>query len=249
VILLPARIYKLPDIGYIQGDLKVINIYRENNNIYLTMKCTKCGRERDISFSTFRKKTKTLFHKMFGSDRRKNEFLSKKNSRFYKIWAGMYSRCHSKNEEHFCYYGGKGIKCTEFSLFVDFYDALYESYLEAIIKYKDESQVTLDRIDIEKDYCKENCRWISKFEQEQNKARNKWFLAISPFGERFFDCNKARFSREHDIKRVTINSCLIYGYTNREGWKFRYLTKEEIEQFQLTDKLISVKCNDYPDLE
>lgn len=247
---MPARVYPLPNIGDIQGDLIVTGIYHDaRNNVRIVLKCTKCERERDIYFYTFRRKTKFLFHKMCGSSRDVTKCLSRQNMRFYKIWMGMCSRCYNKNEEHFCYYGGKGITCAEFDLFVDFYDALYSSYLDAILKYGDESQVTLDRIDPNKDYCKENCRWISKFEQEQNKIRNKWFLAISPSGERFFDCNKARFSREHDIKRVTINNCLLYGCINRKGWKFRYLTEDEIKKFNLNDKLTSVKCNDYPNLE
>lgn len=243
---MPSRIHPLPKIGEIKDDLQVTEIYHDrNNNVRIKAKCIKCGREKDMFFSAFRKRTQIVFHKTCGSNRDKTKGLASQHKRFHRLWMSMKSRIYNQNGEHYHYYGGKGIKCDEFDLFIDFYDLMYESYLEAVEKYGDENQVSLDRIDPDGDYCKNNCRWISKYEQEQNKLRNRWFLAISPSNERFFDCNKARFSREHNIKRVTINNALIYEKKNRQGWKFRYLTEEEIAKYKLNNKLSSVKCNDY----
>lgn len=242
---MPARIYPLPSIGDIKDDFQVEEIYHDKRKVVrIKGKCLICGREKDMRFEAFRRGQNTK-HGKCGNSRDKNSGLASQNKRFHMIWQGMITRIHNKNGEHYKYYGGKGIRCDEFENFVDFYDLMHESYLEAIEKYGDESCVSLDRIDPDKDYCKENCRWISKYEQEQNKNRNKWFLAIAPNGERFFDCNKARFSREHDIQRTAINNALIYKHRNRQGWKFRYLNQEEIKKYNLVNKLLSVKCNDY----
>lgn len=70
-------------------------------------------------------------------------------------------------------------------------------------------------------------------------------MAISPENEKFFECNKSRFEREHGVKRGLIDNVLLHGYKNRLGWKFRYLTDEEINKYNLNNKLLSVKCNDY----
>ena len=45
-------------------------------------------------------------------------------------------------------------------------------------------------------------------------------------------------------KRVTINHSLLYGYKNRQGWQFRFLTETEIADMNLTDRLSSEECND-----
>jgi conserved hypothetical protein len=236
----------LPSIGQIYDELKVTNIYHTKNKkaIRISGICTKCGRKKDMFFYSFRDHKDTM-HKTCRKSRDKNKGLASTNKRLHRIWTGIRNRTTDPKTEHWEYYGGRGISSDAFALFVDFYDSMSESYQEAIEKYGDESVVSIDRIDVNADYTPENCRWISLEEQAQNKDRNKWFLAISPDGEKFFDCNKSRFSREHDIKRVTINNTLLYGSKNRAGWKFRYLSEKEICKYNLTDKLVSVKCNDY----
>lgn len=123
-------------------------------------------------FSAFRKHIDT-FHKSCGKSRDKNKGLASQNKRFHRIWMSMRQRTNNPNTEHWRYYGGKGIGSEVFSLFIDFYDTMHTSYVEAVEKYGDESIVSLDRIDVDKDYSPENCRWISLKEQELNKGRNK----------------------------------------------------------------------------
>jgi len=219
---MPARIHKLPESGEIIDDLKVIEIYRDKNKkVRVKGCCTICGKERV-----------------------KGKGLCSANFRFHTIWQAMRSRIDSPNNTNYQYYGGRGIKADEFILFVDFYDKMHESYLEAVKKYGNESSVSLDRINPNKDYSVENCKWISLDEQKKNKRNSRWFKAVSPQGEKFIACNKVKFAEKHNLKRVTINSALLYGYKNREDWKFRYLTVEEIENMNLIDRLSSEECND-----
>lgn len=242
---MPARIHELPKIGDIVDDMIIMEIYHDKNKkVRLKCRCNVCGRENNIDFiSGVLTHTRTV-HSSCGKDRIRGKGLASSNVRFHRIWQSMRRRTNNPTEEHYSYYGGRGIKSDAFDLFVDFYDQMHESYLEAIEKYGEESLVSLDRIDPNGDYTPENCRWVSLNEQKKNKRNSKWFEAISPEGKKFVGCNRVQFAKKHGLKRVTINNSLLYGYNNRAGWKFRFLTDSEIGEMNLVDRLSSEECND-----
>lgn len=91
------------------------------------------------------------------------------NTRLHKIWQNMRSRCRNNRIPDYKYYGGRGINiCDEWNEFICFeHWAINNGYTE---------ELTLDRIDVDKNYCPENCRWVTRKVQSNNK-RNLHLIA------------------------------------------------------------------------
>lgn len=98
--------------------------------------------------------------------------INKKKSMYIKrlgtIYYHMKKRCYDKENKSYKYYGNRGIKiCNEWLLDrKQFYKWAFEN------GYND--NLTLDRIDVNKDYCPDNCRWITLKEQQINKTNNRF---------------------------------------------------------------------------
>lgn len=89
----------------------------------------------------------------------------------YHSWQSMKKRCFNKDDVAYKQYGGRGIRvCDEWLNFEAFYRDMGDKPEGA----------TLERIDVNGDYCKDNCKWASSFEQSRNRRSNR---IITAFGE------------------------------------------------------------------
>lgn len=88
------------------------------------------------------------------------------DTRINRIWRRMKSRCNNPHAKDFSYYGGRGINvCEEWSdSFENFRDwANANGYSDTL---------TLDRIDTNKNYNPNNCRWVDRTTQSRNQRKN-----------------------------------------------------------------------------
>ena len=101
----------------------------------------------------------------------KTHGLWSRSKRLYKSWNTMIQRCENIKNTHFWDYGGRGIKVCN-----DWHDPLKFEKWALENGYND--NLTIDRIDVNGDYCSENCRWATIKQQAQNK-RNSHYITIN----------------------------------------------------------------------
>jgi len=154
------------------GKLTVLSFYgRKQSRKYWNCIC-ECGsvkeyRQTSLNFGT---------SKSCGCTRMKNMKLasllsltkhgktSKGNSKIYRIWANMITRCTNPKSTNYKYYGGRGISvCDEWKIFINFYNDMGDC----------PDGLTLDRIDVNGNYCKNNCRWADWETQCKNKRKKQ----------------------------------------------------------------------------
>ena len=85
----------------------------------------------------------------------------------YHIWSAMRQRCNNKNDKSYDRYGGRGIKvCDRW----DQKTVGFDNFLKDMGR-KPEGY-SLDRIDNDREYSPENCRWASANTQNTNRGNN-----------------------------------------------------------------------------
>ncbi len=94
---------------------------------------------------------------------------------FYRKWDEIKNRCYQKSNPSYDIYWWRWI-IVEWKTFEDFKKDMYESYLEHIKKYW-RKQTTIDRIDSDWNYSKDNCRWATYSEQNKNRKSRKACLS------------------------------------------------------------------------
>lgn len=95
------------------------------------------------------------------------------NSRLYTVYRGMLARCYNPKHVHYDLYGGRGIKVCDL-----WKNDRKEFFSWAMNNgYSDELQI--DRIDSNGDYSPENCRFVTKLQNQNNRRCTREFKGVA----------------------------------------------------------------------
>lgn len=193
------------------GKLTVISV-AENHGRRSAWHCKcDCGKEVDVITESLRSgNTKSC-----GCTHGENHGCA--DDRLYGVWRAMKTRCTNPNSKKYPSYGGRGISvCDEwlhsFTAFRDWalthgydYDAPYGA-------------CTIDRIDVDGNYCPENCRWVDSKTQVRNRRpitykkrgieidyEGKHFISIAEIA-RYYNFHPSRLERR--IHRMSIDDAM-----------------------------------------
>ena len=126
-------------------------------------------------------------------------------TKLYKVWIGMKDRCYREAHKYYEFYGGKGIRvCDEW-----LHDYIAFKVWAENNGYRD--GLTIDRIDNNKDYSPDNCRWATMKEQLNNRSSNR---IIDYKGKSYTLSQLSEFS---GIKRTTLKARLDKGWPVEEA--------------------------------
>ena len=121
-----------------------------------------------------------------------------KVTRTYKSWTHMRDRCLNSNCKAYSNYGGRGITiCDEW--------IKYENFLQDMGEVPEGH--SLDRIDVNGNYCKENCRWADDITQSRNRRCVEKYEYNDFIGT----------ITEH-AEKYNLNANLVRRRMNKYGW-------------------------------
>jgi hypothetical protein len=139
-------------------------------------------------------------------------------SRVYSIHHNMKDRCNNENSNMYEYYGARGIKvCDRWNSFVNFYEDMGDP----------PDGYSLERLDVNGGYSKENCKWIPHKEQARNRRdtvmiegipliewSEKYDLSVSTVKSRYRLGWTADRIRNTPCKGFSVEVCYIKGCSN-----------------------------------
>ena len=141
-------------------------------------------------------------------------------TRIYRTWSKMKSRCNNPTDHCYPVYGGRGITvCQE-------WNDSFETFYEWAIRHGYTDELTIDRIDNDKGYSPDNCQWITlsanagKQRTDAHFAKHGHYCAIDPDGNEYRFINSKEFAAMHGLSASAIRSAVLRPTGRHKGWTF-----------------------------
>lgn len=152
-------------IGEKYNRLTVIDVRREGKRYYWTCRC-ECGNVTESRADQIR----TGHTKSCGCRALETRYKFRHGewkTPLFNKWQKMRARCNSPKDKYYKNYGGRGIKvCDEWEDYVVFSKWAHENGYE--------DSLSLERKDVNGDYCPSNCCWIPINKQARNRTTTRW---------------------------------------------------------------------------
>jgi hypothetical protein len=194
-------------VGFVSGRLTVIGSdVRGVNNRTAHLCLCECGKEKVITASNLRhgRATSCGCRTTENSVRATRTHGESGKSAEYIAWIAMKARCYDHNTVHWNRYGGRGITvCAEWI-------SSFETFLIDMGR-KPSARHSLDRKDVNGNYCPENCAWATNAEQALHRSDNRF---ISAFGK---TCTIKEWEAIVKIKSSTIIGRLRRGWSTEDA--------------------------------
>ena len=161
-------------IGRRFGRLVVVGIRRERrgkrNEIIAHCRCD-CGSEKDVFWQHLAdgrvKSCGCLNRELTAKRGHDNARHGGCGTRLYRIWSCMKQRCHNHHHVHFANYGGRGIAvCPEWR-------GDFAAFREWAMSHGYADTLSIDRIDNDRGYSPDNCRWADALTQGNHRKANR----------------------------------------------------------------------------
>ena len=193
------------DIGTIIGIYKILSVCdvrcKDGHKLY-NVECIVCGQKsKKVLREIYR--PKICNHKFLGRKCVESANWNWDNKRLKRIFCGMKRRCYNSNSKDYNRYGGAGIK-----IFQEWIEnpKLFENWA---LDNGYEDSLTIDRIDPTKDYCPENCRWITFEENARRSGKVNWVTV-----------NGETLTGNQWAKKLGVGKNLINNYIREKGLEF-----------------------------
>jgi len=126
-----------------------------------------------------------------------------KQSKLYRVWQNMKSRCRNPETSYYQYYGEKGVElCEEWEEF--------ENFREWAKKNGYQDDLEIDRKDNDGNYCPENCHWVTRSEQMNNTEQNHILTYKSK------NMTAIQWARKLDMNVNTLRGRIFRGWSDKE---------------------------------
>jgi len=205
-------------VGNQYGKLKVVKEAGKNKRGYLFECLCECGNTAIYPGKDLRSgnnKSCGCIHKKHGQS----------HSVIYSAWANMKRRCNDPSNKSYANYGGRGISYDPYwEEFNNFYEDMKETF---------EEHLSLDRIDVNGNYSKSNCRWTDKETQSNNTTTNRF---ITYKGETLTVAKMARkYGITEELFKTRFNS----------GWSVESAIETPLRFERITYKGVEKEVREY----